>query len=258
MAELAIARAEKRVQLPASLPIGPWATDKEAQKYITQWAEKPNLGGGFAATKGGGKRPANTKRGEQHVLHCHLHRKQQCTWALSIEQCVEGWAVFYIKDHTEGMPHSHALVQSPSEAMAFTAMRHIPEDLVDTAKTLREAGSLVKDVFSWLKLMTVKKGQEPLFNYMDVYHAVGPSTQERTLDATDFVAALHEREKTLGLPYFTKEDRDGCLSAAFWLLAEAREIYSQDPEHMQVLFDTKARAHSPPAFAIPLSSTIAL
>ena len=153
--------------------------------------------------------------------------------------------MFYIKDHTEGMPHSHALVQSPSEATAFTAMRHIPEDLVDTAKTLREAGSLVKDVFSWLKLMTVKRGQEPLFNYMDVYHAVGPSTQERTLDATDFVAALHEREKTLGLPYFTKEDRDGCLSAAFWLLAEAREIYSQDPEHMQVLYDTKARAHSP-------------
>jgi hypothetical protein len=210
---------------------------------ISTYAQDTKLcGGGFGVTWGGRRKP-NSVRGEQCTMFCHLHRQASCKWTLTLEHCVEGWAVFYINDHDVGTPHNHDLVKSSEEAMAYTAMRDIPGALLVTARTMKDAGVRIKDVFAWLKLMAAKDGQEPMFNYMDVYHAIGASTQQRLLDSTNFVAGLHSRQQLLGLPYFITLDEEGCLKTAWWAMCGAADIFAQDPDHMQVVFDTKVRAH---------------
>ena len=242
------ARREIQRKLPDLLPSGPWLSDEAALVDIRAWAENPKLGGGgWGVSWGSGKRAGTKDRGQQHVVVCHQH-KRNCGWRLTLEHCVEGWAVFFVTEHEHYTPHNHALTQNTAEAMAFPAMRSIPEELLPIARDLKDSGAKVKDVYSFLQHTVRKEGKEPLFNYDNVYYAVGASTQERALDATNFVAWLREREKATGLPYEHTEDADGCLDKAFWPMEGAAEIYAQDPEHMQVLYDVKASALMRPDF----------
>lgn len=248
VAQMAAARIAKGLELPLSLPTGPWVTDQEALVAVGKWASSIADEGGAWAVNWGSRSKANSARGDQHTMICHQHKAQSCKWTLTVEHCQEGWSVFYIHNHCEGIVHSHPLVLTDAQRMAFPGLRKdpvsrssIPTHLLEMAKTMKASGSSVKNVFNWLQHMVQAEGDTPMFNYQDVYHAVAASTQQRTLDATNFVASLLAREKEFGLKFFTQEDEDGCLKSACWEMKGAMDIYSRDPEGMQVLFDTKAR-----------------
>ena len=72
VADLRNCRDEKRSQLPATMPMGPWATDKEAMDDISTWAENTKLCRGGYGVSWGARRKPNRVRGEQHVMFCHM------------------------------------------------------------------------------------------------------------------------------------------------------------------------------------------
>ena len=221
--------------LPLGCPTGPWQTDAAALLEVNRWASdhrKP--GGGWSVTWLKGLQPGNSARGAQHVLGCAEHKKQSCGWQGRLEE-TEGWLWYTFTEHSSGVGkpqavcfgHSHALAVSLGQRLAHAGMREIPEELCATAKTMREAGSSIKDVESWLRLEAVKRTSvEPAFNYEDVRRLVGPTTSQRAWDATDFIEVLAQRQREEGLPYFAKLDVDGRLENAFWVTRGGMEVYA--------------------------------
>ena len=204
----------KGVGLPVGMPTGPWQDAESAKAELKAWCmDLKTAGGGWGITWGG-VRAASSRRGTERKLVCHLHgglRVAPCKWRLSLEECVGGWVVSAHVPHSEGCAHSHTLTQSTAEANAHTAMRSIPADLLPQAKSLAAAGIATKSVLTWLKHTVTVRGEEVTFEYMDVYHAVGASTAERALDATNLVEALRQREQEQKLFSRTTNDKDGFL-----------------------------------------------
>lgn len=230
-------------RLPFGCPTGPWGTATDALHEINHWAadhKKP--GGGWSVTWLKGVLPGNSARGPQRVLGCALHKKEGCGWQGRLEQTQEGWMWYAFTEHTGGegkqpavgCGHSHALAVSLGQRLAHAGMREIPAELHDTAKSMRESGSSLKDVQNWLRLEAKKRtGAEPAFVYEDVRSLVGHSTSQRAWDATDFVEALARRQREEGLPYFIKLDDEGRMENAFWVTRGALEIYAVGCDGLQ-------------------------
>ena len=207
---LMLARSKAQAaELPVGMPRGPWPTDVDAKVDLAAWARNPKKAGGVGGwgVSWGSRDRGNTVRGVQHVLACHLKKRHSCKWSLTLEECQGGWAVWA----GTGCEHSHPLTQSTEESNAYSAMRSIPDDLLPVAKSLAAAGLPVKDVLAWLKHAVLARGGDVTFNYEDVRAATGASTADRSLDATNLVEALRQREQDQGLFYRTTSDSDGCL-----------------------------------------------
>jgi len=118
--------------------------------------------------------------------------------------------VLFVTEHEPCTPHNHALTQNTAEAMAFPAMRSIPDELLPIAKDLKDSGAIVKDVYSFLQHSVRKEGNEPLFTYDKVYYAVSASAQERALDATNLTTCGSARTAQT-LPWTSPSaTRSGC------------------------------------------------
>ena len=231
------------------LPTGPWPTDEDAKMEINRWArDRKAAGGGFAVVWGSSK-PAVTgtrnARGPLHTLICHNHSeaKGKCGWSLTLEQCVEGWAIRSLHPHDGAATgHNHELINTAVEARARRSMREIPADLVEVGKAMVQVGVANSDVFRFLKAQAERRAEEPLFTIQDVYHACGASTGARRLDATNLVEYLREREVKDGLFQRTTTDETGRLTQVFFMLKDAYKIYSIEPERQVVEIDHKVRA----------------
>ena len=163
VAALMACRAKKQFgDLPLGMPTGPWATADVGKAEVAEWCKNPKTGGGGWGVVWGATRARNQKRGAQRVLYCHLHRAEPsaCKWRLTLEECADGWTVWAANEHSGGCAHSHTLTQSTAEANAFTAMRSIPADLLETAKTMATSGFHTKDVFRWMSDRVLERGEE--------------------------------------------------------------------------------------------------
>jgi hypothetical protein len=235
------------------VPTGPWPTDELAKAAINAWAGDRNVaGGGFAVSWGSGIKPAvassrlGRDRGRLHTLICHNHSNSsgtKCTWALTLEECQEGWAIrsYHPHDGAEN-GHNHSLIQTAVEARARSSMREISRELVDIGKALVLSGVQPNQVFRFLKEQAEKDGAEALFTYQDVYHACGASTGERRLDATNLVEMLNKREMEEGLFQRTTTDESGCLKEVFFAMKGATEVYACAPDKQLVEIDHKVRS----------------
>jgi len=127
------------------MPTGPWRTDDNAKAAINAWAKALGQDDrGFAVTWGSA-RPAIATRGRLHTLVCHDHAasKTKCTWSLSLEECVEGWARAIRSFHPHPgaeSGHNHPFIKTSTEAMARSTMREIPPDLVEIGKAMVLSG----------------------------------------------------------------------------------------------------------------------
>jgi hypothetical protein len=122
------------------MPTGPWRTDHSAKAEISVWARDRSAAGGSFSVVFSGSSPAQggrSARGCLHTLICHNHAvgNGKCTWALTLEECQEGWAVRSFHPHGGAdSGHSHPLIQTVIEARARSSMRDIPADLVELGK----------------------------------------------------------------------------------------------------------------------------
>jgi hypothetical protein len=228
------------------LPTGPWLTDEDAKMEINRWArDRKAAGGGFAVVWGSSKPAvagARNARGPLHTLICHNHSeaKGKCGWSLTLEECVEGWAIRSLHRHVGAATgHNHELINTAVEARARRSMRDIPADLVELGKTMVQAGISNAEIFRLLQDLTERRNEEPLFNAQDVYHACGASTGLRRLDATNLVEYLREREVKEGLFQRTTTDDTGRLNQVFFVLNDAYKIYAVEPERQVVEIDHK-------------------
>lgn len=198
--------------LPVGMPTGPWTSDEAAKAELTSWARDPKTGGGGWGLNWGSHRKGNGVRGQQHVLACHsLKSSTCCKWSLKLEECVEGWVIWSLTEHAEGIVHSHPLTQSTPESNAYSGMRSIPKDLLDVAKVMAASGIACKDIVAFLKHSVLARGEEVTFTYHDVYHATCATTAARAMDATNMVELLRQREQDQNLFFRTTTDTDGCL-----------------------------------------------
>jgi len=233
----------------AGLPTGPWATDGLALADIDAAAKDLSVGGGGFSVMWGGTKPAVIGRrghGKLHVMFCHERHKNKsdCRWTLTLEECVEGWAIRSAHlDPGEG-GHSHGLLHTTTEVMARSSMRSIPPHLVDLGKAMVLSGIAPSKVHVFLKAQAEKEGSKAVFNYNDVYHACSASTGERRLDATKLVEMLRQREVDRGLFQRITTDEDGCLKEVFFQLDGSTEIYANELERQVVEIDHKVRPFS--------------
>ena len=235
----------------AQLPTGPWATDELAKADINAATKDIHLGGGgWGVVFGGTKQAVSGRRvhGRLHVLKCMNNKKSHglCTWTLTLEECVEGWAIRSFHPHpaatcVEG-GHNHALSHTNTESMARSSMREIPPALVEIGKAMVLSGIGISKVFHFLKARAEKDSGEALFTYLDVYHACGASTGERRLDATKLVETLRQREVERGLFQRITTDEEGCLKQVFFQLEGSTAIYANEPEKQVVEIDHKVLA----------------
>jgi hypothetical protein len=233
----------------AGLPTGPWATDALALADIDAAAKDLSVGGGGFSVMWGGTKPAvkgPRGHGKLHVMFCHERHKTKsdCRWSLTVEQCVEGWAIRSLHlDPGEG-GHSHGLLHTTTEVMARSSMRSIPPHLVELGKAMVLSGISPAKTYQFLRAQAEKEGSGAVFNYKDVYDACGASTGERRLDATMLVELLRQREVDRGLFQRTTTDEDGCLKEVFFQLDGSTEIYANEPERQVVEIDHKVRPFS--------------
>jgi hypothetical protein len=256
---LAALRATEGCDLAARLrklgvPTGPWASDQDAKTEINKWARDLKASeGGFSTVWGSLTKAAGAgsrARGRLHTLVCHNHAadKGKCGWSITLEECVEGWAIrsYHPHDGAESASgHNHALMRSAVEARARCSMREIPADLIEVGKAMVLCGVSKSKVYRFLKWQVEKSGAEAMFTSQDVYHACGVSTGERRLDATNLQELLRTREVEEGLYQRTTTDEDGCLDKVFFELQGATGVYSNEPERQVVEIDHKARALTP-------------
>jgi hypothetical protein len=221
--------------IPDGTPRGTWASDAQAKLDIEGLCKNMVTEGGGWGCVWGSLRAANKRRGMQHVLKCHKHGSpSNCKWKIVLEMSTIGWIV---RDITAG--HNQALIQKLSESKAIYTMRGIPFDLLDIGRSMKKAGIHPAQIRDVLEYKVRSRGEEVRFNYKDVYDTFALSTQQRLLDATNFVEELLKREMDRGLFYHTTKDDSGCLKNVFFILDKALETYSVGIEQKVVLFDTK-------------------
>ena len=238
--------AKRKVHaLPEDFPRGPWPDVFTAQKAINAWAGSTDEGGfGVIASSlrhgvGVPECPGPNDHGIQRVLQCH-DRARGCKWAVTLENCVDGWAVYSFSD----CGHNHELTQSMAEVLARPTMRDIPEDLVVLGKELYKTANMgPAAIYRWMKAHLDDKGRDARFTVKDVEYAVGVSTGEKRLDATNLVERLRQREVEQGLFHRVQTNGEGQLTHVFMQMAGSHAIYADEVERQVVEIDTKVRAH---------------
>ena len=130
--------------LPPGMPRGPWPHPSTGEMTIPEDFKKyctdQTVGGGGWGVHIRGGHDANSCHGAQRVIRCctgDKSKKGECGWQVTIERCVEGWAIWAYHQHSEGCPHDHDLVKGTAEANAHPSLREFPEDLLATALTMR-------------------------------------------------------------------------------------------------------------------------
>jgi hypothetical protein len=248
-------RAGESLELAGQLhklgtPTGPWRTAELAKADLNDWAWNRGVAGGGWSTSFSGLKaavPGPHGRGQLKTLVCHCHGTKgkdctDCKWSITLEECVEGWAIrSYHPHHATDTGHNHSLSQTAVESAARSTMRTIPPDLVELGKSMVAFGMSPAHVFRYLKAQAEKNCDEVLFTYMDVYHACGASTNDRRMDATNFVGHLKDREVQQGLFQRTTTDSEGCLKEVFFQMAGSTAMYGIEPEHQVVEIDHKVR-----------------
>lgn len=209
---------------PATMPVGPWASSDDAKAELEKWAGDVTTCGGGWGISWCNSRSANTQRGPQRVLGCHLRSevKESCKWLLTLEESTAGWVVFaYTPSHT------HALTQTLAESNSHAAMRGIPQEFHDLVRVLSAAGQPPAAVDKVLRAAADRDNIDVTWVYNDVYHFMTATTAEKAFDATGFLEQLEERRKLYGLPFYYLTDADGRLSRVFVVLAGGLEGYAK-------------------------------
>lgn len=121
-------------------------------------------------------------------------------------------------------------------------MRHVPDDLVEIGRELYKNGMGAAAIFRWMQHHLAKKGEQAEFNVRDVESAVGATTGEKRLDATNLVASLRQREVDQGLFYRAQTNDAAELTHVFMQAAGSHAVYANEIDQQVVEIDTKVRA----------------
>jgi hypothetical protein len=232
-------KGQPSFSLPPGMPPGPWKSDAEAKKALEDHAR--NSADGRYALCWTNLRPGCGTRGQQHTLSCHRHTADKCKFQLVLELTTEGVII-----QRAALEHSHSLARSLAEANAQAALRHIPEELIELARTCSGAGLSPAKVNVLLAERARELRLEVSWNYQDVYRLLGASAAEKSLDACGMLELLMDRRQLLGLPFSVMSGEDGRLERALFVLEGGQQLYAQQVacKRTITLFDLTVRAFS--------------
>ena len=216
------AKCASDVPFPETLPNGPWLSAESAKAELDAWCQNVAVCGGGWGTSWINSRQANSSRGVQRVLGCHLKTRHACKWQLTLEETTAGWVVYSLTDE-----HTHELTQSLAESNSYAGMRAIPPDYHDLVRVLAAAGQSAAAIFRVLESKASRDGVPVTFTRQDVYTFSGATTAEKVFDATGLLEKLNERHKVQGLPFHFESDEEGRLSRVFIVLAGGLESYAK-------------------------------
>jgi len=210
------------VPFPETLPNGPWLSAESAKAELDAWCQNVAVCGGGWGTSWINSRQANSSRGVQRVLGCHLKTRHVCKWQLTLEETTAGWVVYSLTDE-----HTHELTQSLAESNSYAGMRAIPPDYHDLVRVLAAAGQSAAAIFRVLESKASRDGVPVTFTRQDVYTFSGATTAEKVFDATGLLEKLNERHKVQGLPFHFESDEEGRLSRVFIVLCADGRSYAK-------------------------------
>ena len=231
--------AQRVFELPDGIPSGPWLNSDIAKIELNQWAYKFNSGGGCFKLIWGSTLPKASKKGKQKVLLCHCGRKSRhcgektqrstykcnCPHYIKLEECVEGWGIVGLN-----IKHNHDFPASHGATLADPQLRHIPEELLEFGRKLKQAGFSGSKISQVLENEAFQRDIRITWTRKDVYNNFASKRGERYLDATNFVEFLQKRYNQNDLFFEVMTDSDGCLVNAFWILIDALHRWS-DTSH---------------------------
>jgi hypothetical protein len=246
-------KRKRSLDIPPGMPTGPWASDEAAKAAIEKWCLNPKTGNGGFGISWCNRRAANTTRGVQHTLACHLNGKQGCKWQVKLEQSAVGWVMY-----TASFQHNHALTQSATESLAYTGMRSIPDDFIDLAQTLAKAGLPASEIDKVLKVKASQNGEDVTWVQKDIHYAVAPSTEERAFDSTGLLQKLIEREKLRGLPFAYSTKPDGSLSTVFFVCEGGLELYAVGVRVNKTILHYDTTVCAGPSWCLQQTACVAL
>ena len=129
-------------------------------------------------------------------------------------------------------------MENNSESIAQAALRTIPDELDSLGQMLKRAGFSASKINQVLESEAHQRSLVITWTYQDIYNKFSPSTEEKALDATNFIEFLQQRYRERNLYFNTSTDSDGCLNQVFWVLEQGVEIWSEYLEHNPTLYDT--------------------
>ena len=238
---------KKEIHLPEGFPSGPWVSFEEAKNEVQNWAFDFNFGGGRFKLILGSFKKANSARGDQRRLICSRSKENKakadlrrtfsdkcnCPYHIIIEDCIEGWIIF--NGH---FFHNHELIQTTGSSLSQSALRFIPDQLIDIGEICKRAGYAPTLINRVLQSEAFHQNIEITWNYNDIYNHFKPSSREKGFDATNFVEYLHQRNLDKSLFYATVTDTDGCLIRAFWISEKGTQTWTQGGDQNPILFGT--------------------
>ena len=111
-------------------------------------------------------------------------------------------------------------MENNSESIAQAALRTISDELDSLGQMLKRAGFSASKINQVLVSEAHQRSLVITWTYQDIYNKFSPSTEEKALDATNFIEFLQQRYRERNLYFNTNTDSDGCLNQVFWVLEQ--------------------------------------
>jgi len=131
--------------------------------------------------------------------------------------------------------HNHQLPQDRATANAHANLRSIPDDLCIIGEALKDKESAA-EIRATLCELARKWDREVTWTKNDVETAFRPNTEEKKLDASNFLQRLLDM-KDAGRYAKHSTDEDGKLNRALWTFEGARQAAAKAGHKLFVIFD---------------------
>jgi hypothetical protein len=233
--------------LPHGFPTGPLPCDKKSlTRHVNLFTTNVHSGGGGYTVSRCRSRP-NKSIGDRVGLSCNQRPRVAgaagCAWNVSYEETTEGWVLMSYAPHMSAANrptdshHSHELETSAAVMRATAHGRSIPAELADLMSQLDEANFTTAEIDRALESRRRVLGLERTWNYRDIYSQNANTTSAKTLDASNLLQLLEERQREQGLACFARNNSSGVLSQVFVELAHAFEDWAVGGTENVLLFD---------------------
>ena len=233
--------------VPDGFPTGPLPCDRESlTKHVNVFTTNVHTSGGGYSVSRCRSRP-NKSIGDRVGFACSKRPRvkgaEGCGWNVSYEETTEGWVLMsYVPHmmaphHPSESHHGHELEASAAVMRATAAGRCIPDELADLMSHLDEANFTTAEIDRALESRRRVLGLERTWNYKDIYSQNASTTSEKTLDASNLLQLLEERQRADGLAFFARNSSSGALSQVFVELAHGFEDWAVGGTENVLLFD---------------------